>query len=81
MEASQQPQDPASQDARFATYEFAQVRRIALYLRSAATELEQMHPETDTPEERHRCVAGCLHKMREAEELLSRMAGSLRPSR
>ena len=80
MEASQQPQDPASEDARFATYEFAQVRRVALYLRSAATELEQMHPETDTPEERHRCIAECLHKMREAEELLSRMARSLRPS-
>ena len=80
MEASQQPQDPASEDARFATYEFAQVRRVALYLRSAATELEQMHPETDTPEERHRCIAECLHKMREAEELLSRMAGSLRLS-
>ena len=80
MEASQQPQDPASEDAGFATYEFAQVRRVALYLRSAATELEQMHPETDTPEERHRCIAGCLHKAREAEKLLSRMAGSLRPS-
>ena len=80
MEASQQPHDPASEEARFATYEFAQVRRVALYLRSAATELEQIHPETDTPEERHRCMAECLRRLKESEQLLSQMAGSLRLS-
>jgi len=80
MEASQQPHDPPPQEAKFATYEFAQVRRVALYLRSAATELEQIHPETDTPEERHRSMTECLRRVKESEQLLSQMAGSLRSS-
>jgi len=77
MEASRRSRDWRSDDVRFATYEFTQVRRVALYLRSTAAELEQMRPETDTPRERYRCVSDCLHRLHESEELLTRMAESL----
>ena len=81
MEASKRSRDWRNDDVRFATYEFTQVRRVALHLRSTAAELEQMRPETDTPSDRHRCVSACLHRLHESEELLARMAESLNGAR
>jgi hypothetical protein len=81
MEASKRSRDWRNDDLRFATYEFTQVRRVALHLRSTAAELEQMRPETDTPSDRHRCVSACLHRLHESEELLARMAESLNGAR
>ena len=58
---------------RFAAYEGATVKRAALYLRAVAAELDQVHPETDTPAERRERTAGCLRKLREAEWILGNM--------
>jgi hypothetical protein len=77
MEASKRSRDWRTDDVRFAAYEFSQVRRVALHLRSTAAELEQMRPETDTPRERQQCVSGCLRRLRESEDLLTRMTESL----
>ena len=60
----------AQADEAFAAYESTTIRRVALSLRAAAAELDQMHWETDTPSERRERASGCLRKLREAEWML-----------
>ena len=54
--------------------EHALTRRVALTLRSVAAELDQVHPETDTPSDRRDRTSGCLQKLKESEQVLSEMA-------
>ena len=57
-------------EAAFAAYDHATLKRFALYLRAVAAELDQMHPETDSHSERAQCASGCLRKLRESEWML-----------
>ena len=59
--------------AEFAAYESATIKRVARNLRVAAAELDQLHPETDTPPERRERTSGCLRKLRESEWILGNM--------
>jgi len=63
----------ADANEAFAAYECATIKRASLYLRAAAAELDQIHPETDTPFERRERASGCLRRLREAEWMLGNM--------
>ena len=62
------------EDAAFAAYDHVTLRRVALLLRAVAAELDQVHPETDTPSERAERVSECLRKLRESEWMLESMS-------
>jgi hypothetical protein len=64
----------AESDAGFAAYDSATIKRVVLYLRAVAAELDQVHPETDTPSERRERTSGCLRKLRESEWMLENLA-------
>ena len=64
----------AEADAAFAAYDSATINRVTIYLRAVAAELDQVHPETDTPSERRERASGCLRKLKEAEWMLGNLA-------
>jgi hypothetical protein len=61
-------------DVALTAYEYAMTRRASLSLRAAAAELDQVHPETETPADRRRRASGCLEKVKQSERILAEMA-------
>ena len=59
--------------AELAAYEDALLRRVALYLRAAATELEQVRSVIETRQERNQHLAYCHERVETTGDLLEQM--------